>query len=258
MDDDHGSARRPNRYRLALLVLSLALWEALSGRILDPFFFSSPSLIGKSLMAMAQGGRLAEHLAVTLHETLVGYVYGAVAGVAFGLALGLSRFVAVVLAPYILALYSIPKITLAPLFVLWFGIGVASKIFMAFTLVFFLVFYNTYAGVQSASPELIHAIRVMGASRRQLLLKVVLPSSYPFIFVGLRTALPYALIGAVVGEFIIANRGLGYLISNAAGLFDTNGVFAGILLLTVISLALDWGLKWIERRALRWRPQGFA
>ena len=256
MEEDDGRARRPNRYRIGLLTLAIILWEGLSGRILDPFFFSSPRLIGKALLALIESGRLGEHLSVTLNETLQGYAYGVLAGVAAGLLLGLNRFVATVMGPYILALYSIPKITLAPLFVLWFGIGVASKVFMAFTLVFFLVFYNTYAGVQSASPDLIHSIRVMGASRRQLLFKVVLPSSYPFIFVGLRTALPYALIGAVVGEFIIANRGLGYFISNAAGSFDTYGVFAGILLLTIISVALDWGLKWVERRALRWRPTG--
>jgi NitT/TauT family transport system permease protein len=258
MGNDSWKARHAKFYKIALLVVIMVLWETLSGRILDPFFFSSPSLILQSLWNSVQGGALAGHVGITMYETLFGYAYGAIAGVIVGLLLGLNRMVANVMSPYIMAVYSIPKITLAPLFVLWFGIGPTSKIFMAFTLVFFLVFYNTYAGVQSVSPELVHSVRVLGATSRQLLLKVVLPSSYPFIFVGLRTALPYALIGAVVGEFIIANQGLGYLISNAAGLYDTNGVFAGILILTVISLLGDWLLKRLELRALRWRPPGLS
>jgi NitT/TauT family transport system permease protein len=186
----------------------------------------------------------------------MGFVFGAVAGVLFGLALGLNRRLAAVLDPFIVAFYSLPKIALAPLFILWFGVGLASKVVLATFVVFFLVFYNTYAGTLAVEAELVDVLRLMGASRGQIVRKVILPSALIWIFTGMKSSVPYALIGAVVGEMMASNKGLGYLIQAAAGQYDTGGVFASLFVLMIIATGLHELLKQSERVMLRWREEG--
>jgi NitT/TauT family transport system permease protein len=161
--------------------------------------------------------------------------------------------VAAIFDPYVTAVYCIPKIALAPLFIMWFGIGIESKIAMSGIIVFFLVFLNTYAGVREVNPLYLSALQVMGASPWQLLRYVVLPSAASWVLTGLKVSVPYALIGTVVGEFMSSNRGIGFLISQASGVFDTPGVFAGLIVLAVVGAAINGGLKRVERHVLRWR-----
>src|SRR5690606_10241721 len=155
--------------------------------------------------------------------------------------------------PYITALYCIPKIALAPLFIMWFGIGIESKIAMSATIVFFLVFLNTYSGVRDVNPIYIHATRIMGASQFQLMRTVIMPSAAAWVLTGLKVSVPYALIGTVVGEFMSSNRGIGFLIAQASGLFDTAAVFAGLFILSVVGALMNAVLKRLERHFLRWR-----
>jgi NitT/TauT family transport system permease protein len=230
-------------------------WQAASGRLIKPFWISSPLAIWDQLVAWAITGELLMHVEITLAETLMGFVFGAVAGIAMGLALGLNRRVAAVLDPFIVAFYSLPKIALAPLFILWFGVGMTSKVVMATFVVFFLVFYNTYAGTLAVEQELVDVLRLMGARRWQIVTKVILPSVAIWIFTGMKTSVPYALIGAVVGEMMASNKGLGYLIQAAAGQYDTGGVFAALFVLAIIAMLLHTALKHAELWLLRWKEE---
>jgi NitT/TauT family transport system permease protein len=243
-------------WRLLIVVAGLSFWQFASGRLIKAFWISSPSDIWKQLVDWIVTGDLWIHLEVTLTETVMGFVFGAVAGVLFGLALGLNRRLAAVLDPFIVAFYSLPKIALAPLFILWFGVGLASKVVLATFVVFFLVFYNTYAGTLAVESELVDVLRLMGASRAQIVRKVILPSALIWIFTGMKSSVPYALIGAVVGEMMASNRGLGYLIQAAAGQYDTGGVFAALFVLMIIATGLHELLKQSERVMLRWREEG--
>jgi NitT/TauT family transport system permease protein len=240
-------------WRTAIIVVGLALWEGASGRLIKPFWISSPSAIWGQLAAWVETGDLWMHMEITLAETLMGFVFGAVSGVAFGLALGLNKRLAAVLEPFIVAFYSLPKIALAPLFILWFGVGLLSKVVLATFVVFFLVFYNTYAGTLAVEQELVDVLRLMGASRWQIVRKVILPSVLLWIFTGMKISVPYALIGAVVGEMMASNKGLGYLIQAAAGQYDTSGVFAALFVLMIIATALQEILKQAEKLMHRWK-----
>jgi NitT/TauT family transport system permease protein len=243
-------------WRVAIVVVGLSAWEFASGRLIKPFWISSPSEIFWQLAAWVASGELWLHVEVTLTETVLGFVFGAVAGIAVGLALGLNRRLAAVLDPFIVAFYSLPKIALAPLFILWFGVGLTSKVVLAMFVVFFLVFYNTYAGVLAVEQELVDVLRLMGGSRWQIVRKVILPSALIWIFTGMKSSVPYALIGAVVGEMMASNKGLGYLIQAAAGQYDTGGVFAALFVLMLIATGLHELLKQSERLMLRWRQEG--
>jgi NitT/TauT family transport system permease protein len=172
-----------------------------------------------------------------------------------GVILGQSRLLAEILDPFIMVFYSLPKIALAPLFVLWFGVGIDMKIILTATVVFFLVFLNTYTGVRNVSRELIAILGLMGASRRDILVKVVLPSAVTWVFAGLRLSVPYALIGAIVGELIAANQGLGYLLADASGQFDTAGVFAALVAIVILAMLLNLTVKAFEKRAMPWRQE---
>ncbi|HET6606190.1 MAG TPA: ABC transporter permease [Rhodopila sp.] len=242
-------------WRLLLVVVGLSVWQFASGRLIKSFWISSPSEIWRQLVDWVVTGDLWINLEVTLIETIVGFILGAIAGVLFGLALGLNRRLAAVLDPFIVAFYSLPKIALAPLFILWFGVGLTSKIVLAMFVVFFLVFYNTYAGTLAVESELVDVLRLMGASRGQIIRKVILPSALIWIFTGMKSSVPYALIGAVVGEMMASNRGLGYLIQAAAGQYDTGGVFAALFVLMIIASGLHELLKQSERVMLRWREE---
>jgi NitT/TauT family transport system permease protein len=243
-------------WRLAIVVVALAAWQFSSGRLIKPFWISSPLLIWQQLAEWVATGELWMHVEVTLSETIMGFAFGAVGGIAFGLALGLNRRLAAVLDPFIVAFYSLPKIALAPLFILWFGVGLTSKVVLATFVVFFLVFYNTYAGTLAVEQELVDVLRVMGGSRGQIIRKVILPSALIWIFTGMKSSVPYALIGAVVGEMMASNKGLGYLIQAAAGQYDTAGVFAALFVLMIIATGLHELLKQSERVMLRWREAG--
>lgn len=239
--------------RLTVLAAVLALWQAGSGTFLNPFFFSSPIAIGERLGELVASGTLWFHLAVTLQEMAAGFLIGTAAGIAVGLLFGSVPFIGKIFDPFILALYSLPKIALAPLLIIWFGLDLAPKIVLSAMIVFFLVFFNTMSGVRNVDRDLVDVIRVMGASRGQILQKVTLPAALASIFVGLRVSLPYALVGAVTGELIASNKGLGSLIQRSAAYFDTPGVFAGLIVLMLITTVLDVGLQRLEARTLRWR-----
>ena len=241
--------------RAVLLAVALGMWGYASGRLVNAEFLSDPRAVLAAFVELVVSGRLFPHLWQTLLEVLGGYALGVT------LAVGLTVLVAAtpaahrVLGPFLIAFYSIPKIALAPLIIMWFGLATAPKVILATAFVFFVVFMNMVAGVYAVNPQLAAAMRVMGATRRDLLIKLTLPSTVPHLMTGLRLAVPEALIGAVVGEFIAANRGLGYLVTSAAAQFNTAGTMAAILALLLIVVLMDLGLSIAERRLLHWRPR---
>jgi NitT/TauT family transport system permease protein len=238
------------------------VWQLVSGNskteavLVDKFWVSRPSDILARLADWVSTGKLWLHLAVTLQEMATGLIIGSIIGVLTGFVLGQSLTFARLFDPFIMAIYSIPKLALAPLFILWFGVGIEPKVVLVATVVFFLVFLNTYAGVRDVDQELLDIIRLMGAGPRDLVLKVVLPSSSAWILTGLKQAVPNSLIGAVVGEIMASNRGLGFLLINAQGQFDTAGVFAAILILMVMGLVINEGVNRAETYLLRWKAVG--
>lgn len=249
-----GSRARVAFYRAALAVLIAGVWQgAVSLGMLDPFFFSRPSDIVRRITGWVVSGSLWPHLAVTLEESLLGLVMGAGLGVTTGFALARSPFAARVLDPYIKMLNAVPRVVLAPLFMLWFGLGIWSKVALAVTLVFFVMFFNTYQGVRDADRVIIDNVRMLGASERQLVRHVLVPSALTWIFSSLQTSLGFAMVGAVVGEYLGATRGLGYVISQAEGTFDTTGVFAGMTVLSVVVVGVSAGVTRLERWLLRWK-----
>lgn len=243
-------------YRLLLLVGILALWQFASGRLISAFFISSPAAVAQDLWRWTIDGTLAMHAWVTAVEAFGGFLLGSILGVGVGVLLARAGRLADVLGPFINAFYSLPKVALAPLFVLWFGIGMDMKVIMTAAVVFFLVFLNTYTGVRNVSPELIAILRLMGANERHLLGKVILPSAVTWVFTGLRISVPYALIGAIVGELVAANRGLGFLLADSAGQFDTAGVFAALAAIMALSALLGGLVRLVERRAIPWKTVG--
>jgi NitT/TauT family transport system permease protein len=240
--------------RAALLAVVLVLWEAAAGTWFDPTFTSRPSAIFTRLAEWIADGTLWMNTWITVQEIVYGFALGALAGALVGFALASVNIVYRVVDPFMMALYSIPKVALAPLFIVWFGIGMNMKVLLAAVTVFFLVFVNTAAGVREVDRGLIDAVRLMGGSRRDIAVKVVLPASMTGLLTGLKVAIPYALIGAVIGELVASNRGLGYLINDSAAQFDTAGVFATLVVLSVIAAVLNFLVGLISRRANRWRP----
>ena len=239
--------------RILVGVAFLAFWEFASGRLVDKLFISSPSAVFTRLGKWIMDGTLVNHLSITLYATFWGFLIGSVVGFTLGLLFGRFKALADVLDPYITALYSIPKIALAPLFIIWFGIGVESKIAVSASIVFFVVFLNTYAGVRDVNPLYIHAIRIMGGSQWHVLRAVIMPSATSWVITGLKVSVPYALVGTVIGEFMSANRGIGFIISQATGLFDTTSVFSGLIVLAIVGAIFNDGLGRLEAWLLRWR-----
>ena len=242
-------------YRLIFGLALLALWEISSGRIIDPFWVSRPSDIFRYLWGVFADGSIFGHLAITLYETFAGFFIGAASGIALGFFLARKEVLAQILDPYIVAFNGIPRIALAPLFIIWFGIGPNSKVILVVTVVFFLTFFNTYAGVKGVDIELKNILRVMGASERQILFKVTIPATVPWIATGLKISLPYAIVSAVVGEFIAASKGLGYLINYNTSLFSTTGALGGILILAFVVVLCNEIISRAEAYLLRWRPR---
>lgn len=242
--------------RLALLAAILGLWEYASGRWISPFFISRPTDIFERLREWILDGTLYHHGIITATEAVLGFLIGSVLGIIVGILLGRSEFLSQLLNPYIVALNSLPKVALAPLLVLWLGIGLEMKITLTAFIVFFLVFMNTFTGVRRVSTELVLILRLMGANERHLLTKVVIPSAFIWVFAGLRLSVPYALIGAIVGELVASNRGLGYLMSDSGGQFDAAGVFAALMAIMFLSALLNLFVKLVEYLAMPWEREG--
>ncbi|GAA0411424.1 ABC transporter permease [Streptomyces luteireticuli] len=246
--------------RVLLLAALLALWEALSrAKAIDPFNFSMPSDIWDQIWQWtAHGtpqGSLGEQIWVTLQEALLGWGIGVACGVVLGIALGRVPFLADVLGPFIKVLNALPRIVLAPLFLIWFGLGPASKVASAVVLVFFPVFFNAFQGAREVDRNLVANARILGASHRRVTLQVVVPSATSWIFTSLHVSFGFALIGAIVGEYIGASQGVGLLVSGSQGTFNTAGVYAAMVILAVVALLAEAVLTFAEKRLFRWKPQ---
>jgi NitT/TauT family transport system permease protein len=244
--------------RVALVVAWLVSWELTATYWIDPFFYSKPSAVWSRLVDWftvgTSQGSIWEQIEVTMREAIGGFALGAVAGIVLGILLGRSRLLSDICAPFIKAANAIPRIVLAALFVIWFGLGMPSKIATAFVLVFFAVFFNAFQGAREVDRNLVNNARILGASQAQVLWTIVVPSATSWILASLHSAFGFALIGAVVGEFTGADKGLGLLINHAQGTFDAAGIYAGMIVITVIALLADWLLTVLEGRLLKWRP----
>src|SRR5471032_726493 len=229
------------------------LWSEESARN-TAFFFGQPLIVLEKTWNWFASGKIYEHLLVTLIETLLAFAIGTAGGLGVGLWLALSPTASALADPYIKAMNAMPRVILAPIFAVWFGLGILSKVALGITLVFFIVFFNVYQGVKEVSPVVLNNARMLGANSRQLLRTVYVPSAMSWVFSSLHTSVGMAFVGAVVGEYLGSARGVGYLILQAEGAFDINTVFAGILVLTSFALALDAVVSIAERRLLVWRP----
>ncbi len=258
-------------WQLGVLLLTLALWHLVSRDQQVAFFLGEPVQVvgriwswflpfdlGASLLfpdGISGRADVYSHLAVTLLETVLAFGIGTVMGLFCGLWLALAPLASAILEPYIKAANSMPRVILAPIFALWFGLGIWSKVALAVTLVFFVVFFNVYQGVKEVSPVVLNNARMLGANQRQLLRTVYLPSATAWVFSSLHTSVGLAFVGAVVGEYLGSARGVGYLILQAEGTFDVNTVFAGIVVLTLCALLLDGLVGRLERRLMKWQPR---
>jgi NitT/TauT family transport system permease protein len=241
--------------RLVIIIGFFSLWELASGRWIEPFLISSPSRIFTSLANGFRDGDLFQHSWVTFVEIAIGFPVGAIAGIGLGYAFGRSRVLAEIFEPIIIALNGIPRTALAPLFIVWLGIGLWSKVGVVFLLTFFLNFFNTYTGMRQMDQEYVDLARLMGVKGWKLTFKVIFPAISPYVFTGIRTSIPFAVIGAIVGEFVAATEGVGFFIRMSAGIFRTADVFVGIIILMIMVIILDKIAAAIEKRALRWQTQ---
>lgn len=241
-------------WRVGIAVLLLALWQGISGSLLDPFWLSRPTEVAAYLWDSLLRGPLLADLSLTIQATAIGYAIGAVLGLVLGFVLAQSEAVALVLKPFVLAVYGVPRIALAPLFILWFGIALQSKVMMAAMMTFMLVFFNTYEGVRAADLELRNVARILGATRWKLFLHVTVPNASPWIIAGLRVSIPQALVAAVVAEFIASTGGLGYRIMETTSGLNTAGTMGGVVVLMAVVVVLNLALDRMEGRALKWRP----
>ena len=236
-----------------IVVFVFTMWEVVADTFDTQFWTASPSTIAEELKRWALSGQLATDLQLTLTAAGLGFLIGSVVGGLTGFILGWIRRLGDLFEPFVLALYTLPKIALAPLFVLWFGIGLTNKIMFSALLVFFMVFFTTYQGTRQVDRDLVENARLLGAQRWDIWTKIAIPYSAVWVLTGVRIGLPYALIGAIVAEFIAASAGVGYRIKSATSFFNTAGVFAGLVLLMAISFTLLGMLKLVERRVLAWQ-----
>jgi NitT/TauT family transport system permease protein len=261
------SQRTLRFWQVGLLVVVFVLWHVLtSPGLVRPFLFDNDQqaafFFGEPLKIFSRiwnwffvNADIYGHLWITLVETLLAFGLGTVAGLVMGLWLALSPIAAAIFDPYIKALNSMPRVILAPIFAVWFGLGIASKVALGITLTFFIVFFNVYQGVKEVSPVVLANARMLGAGQRQLLRHVYLPSATSWVFSSLHTSVGLAFVGAVVGEYLGSSAGVGYLILQAEGSFDINTVMAGILVLTGFALLLDAAVGQVERRLMKWQPK---
>jgi NitT/TauT family transport system permease protein len=252
----------------AVAVVGLLLWYFLSTvpiggvTVLPPFFFSTPLDVADRVVqwfapvswARPLSGLIWKHLWITLVESILAFAIGSFAGVMIGFWFARQPLVAAVLDPYVKMINALPRVVLAPIFTLWFGLGIWSKVVLGITLVFFIVFFNVYQGVREVSGTVLANARMLGMNERQLMRHVYWPSALSWMFSSLHTSVGFAVVGAVVGEYLGSAAGLGYLIQQAEGVFDVAGVFAGMLVLAAFVLLVDTGVSVIEKRLLVWRP----
>jgi NitT/TauT family transport system permease protein len=241
--------------RLAVVGIVLAVWQTVVGVcLIDPFWISSPKLVAEELWSEIVSGSLFVDVFVTVFEALIAFVISSALGILAGLLLARSPFWDDVLAPLVLALNSLPRIALAPLIILWFGIGITAKVVTAFTLVFFILLVNTLGGAKNVDNDILTIAKLMGASERDILWKVTLPSTLPWIFAGLNLGLTYSLLGVIVAEILSSNQGLGFVIQSSAATFNTAGVFAGLITLAFVAWLFSALMRYVEGRLLRWKP----
>jgi NitT/TauT family transport system permease protein len=251
------------RSRLTMATLHVAIafgvlfawWLLTETKVLPPFFFGEPIKVARVMVDWFVSGKIWPHLAITLWETVLAFVIGSLLGLVIGLWLALAPLASALAEPYITAANAMPRVILAPIFAVWFGLGVFSKVALGVTLVFFIVFFNVFQGIKEVSPVVLANARMLGATRRQLLRHIYLPSATSWVFSSLHTSVGMAFVGAVVGEYLGSAKGVGYLILQAEGTFDINTVFAGIVVLTLFALVLDYVVTRIEARLLIWRPR---
>jgi len=246
-------------WRYLILVVFLGGWEILSRtKLIDEFFFSKPSdILGRLQTWVVEGtseGSLWYHLWVTMEESILGFVTGAVAGVVAGIALGRNRMLADVFSVYIKVINSVPRVVLAPIFIMIFGLGLTSKVALSFVMVFFVVFANAFQGVREADRNLLANAQILGARGWQLTRTVVVPSAMSWIFASLHVSFGFAIVGAIVGEFVGARYGIGLLINVAKGSFDAAGMYAAIVIIMVVALAAEQLMTMVENRLAKWRP----
>jgi NitT/TauT family transport system permease protein len=246
--------------QLLVAILAIGLWHILTtvpifgSFVLPPFFFSNPVDVAARIVRWFVQGTIWRHLWVTLTESILAFVIGSLGGVLVGFWFARKPAVAAVFDPYVKMVNALPRVVLAPIFTLWFGLGIWSKVALGITLVFFIVFFNVYQGVKEVSPTVLANARMLGMSERQLMRHVYWPSALSWMFSSLHTSVGFAVVGAVVGEYLGSAAGLGYLIQQAEGVFDVAGVFAGMFVLAAFVLVLDSLVSVIERRLLVWRP----
>src|SRR5690242_59738 len=246
--------------QVLVAIVGLALWQFFAsvqifGKILlPPFFFSNPVDVFSQIVKWFVSGVIWTHLAITLWESILAFVIGSLGGVAVGFWFARQPLVAAVFDPYVKMVNALPRVVLAPIFTLWLGLGIWSKVALGVTLVFFIVFFNVYQGVKEVSLTILNNGRMLGMSERQLMRHVYWPSALSWMFSSLHTSVGFAVVGAVVGEYLGSAAGLGYLIQQAEGVFDVAGVFAGMFVLAVFVILIDFGVTLVERRLLVWRP----
>jgi NitT/TauT family transport system permease protein len=247
--------------QLLVAVVFLGLWQLLAtvpifGRmLLPPFFFSNPVDVGSQIVAWFASGVIWKHLWITLLESTLAFIIGSLAGVLVGFWFARQPRIAAIFDPYVKMANALPRVVLAPIFALWLGLGIWSKVALGITLVFFIVFFNVYQGVKEVSPTVLANGRMLGMSEKQLMRHVFWPSALSWMFSSLHTSVGFAVVGAVVGEYLGSAAGLGYLIQQAEGIFDVAGVFAGMFVLSAFVILIDFGVTLAERRLLVWRPE---
>lgn len=254
-DNRRYQALRIFALRIGVLAGILTLWWAASGVLIDRLFVSDPISVARSFVQISLDGTLWWHLERTLLEMTLGYVLGVVVGVGLAIIITLISRGEQMVRPLMLGVFAIPKVALAPLIIVWFGIHLLPKVILSASLVVFIVYFSTLAGFAAVNRDLVASVRVMGISRTALFLKLILPSAAPYIFAAMRITLPGALIGAIIGEFVSSNRGVGFLIAHASSRYDTAQVFAAILSLLIIVLTLNAIVSRLEQYVARWRPE---
>jgi NitT/TauT family transport system permease protein len=243
--------------RLVVLVIILAAWQV-GSFIVGPYWLSSPWAVASRFVAQVLNGELIRHGGYTVEESVIGILVGGVPAVLLPFLLRRHPLLVAILDPFMVGGYGAPKLAFAPLFILWFGIGIESKVALVASVVFFIVYFNTLSGVRSLDPRLVQMAQIAGAGERHVARHIVFPAAVPHILAGFRIAVPYAIGGAIIAELISSNRGLGYLVQTGAMNFDTTSVFAAILAATLIVQAANGLLDAAERALLRWRPPAQA
>ncbi|HLJ00157.1 MAG TPA: ABC transporter permease [Bradyrhizobium sp.] len=240
-------------WRLGLIGGLLLVWEFAAGHLFNEFWSSRPSLIGERLLILFRSGEIWRHLDATVTEALLGLLLGALVGTPIGMALARYRRAADILDPLVMGLYGLPRVALAPMFILWFGISLFAKIMMSFSMVVFVFILNVTEGIRAIDSDMVDLMRTMRAPKSYILRKVTIPSIVPWLLASFRIGIGLSLVGAVVGELIGANRGLGWYVLRAGGQLDTTGVFTGLLVLMLVAMIANQIISRIERKILHWR-----